>query len=157
MPGIDIALLDKEGNEVPRGTIGEIAMKRRGQWFRVKDAAVIDEDGYYWHKGRVDDVIISAGWTISPTEVEGAIQKHPAVLEVAVIGVPDKDRGQIVKAFILPKQEPNQELKEDIQHFVKEKLSKHEYPREIEFVASFPKTEGGKIKREELKKRIVAA
>jgi acetyl-CoA synthetase len=155
MPGIDIGLLDKEGNEVPQGPSGEIAMKRRGQWFRVKDAAVMDEDGYYWHKGRVDDVIISAGWTISPTEVENAIQKHPAVLEVAVVGVPDKDRGLIVKAFILPKQEPGQGLKEDIQNFVKEKLSKHEYPREIEFVKSFPKTEGGKIKREELKKRAV--
>ena len=157
MPGIEIALLDKEGKEVPQGTIGEIAMKRRGEWFRVKDAAVMDEDGYYWHKGRVDDVIISSGWTISPTEVEDVLQRHPAVLEVAVIGVPDKERGQIVKAFILPKQEPNQELKEEIQNFVKERLSKHEYPREIEFVKRFPKTEGGKIKKEELKGRAHVA
>ncbi len=156
MPGMEVALIDKEGIEVPRGAIGEIAMKRRKEWFRVKDAAVVDEDGYYWHKGRVDDVIISAGWTISPTEVEDAIQKHLAVLEVAVIGVPDKDRGQIVKAFIVPKQKPGPELKLNIQNFVKEKLSKHEYPREIEFLESFPKTEGGKIKREELKRRGAA-
>ncbi len=152
MPGMEVTLLDKEGKEVPRGMIGEIAMKRRGEWFRVKDAAVVDEDGYYWHKGRVDDVIISAGWTISPTEVEDALQKHPAVLEVAVVGVPHKDRGLIVKAFIVTNREPSQGLKEEIQNFVKERLSKHEYPREIQFMKSFPKTEGGKIKREELKK-----
>ena len=152
MPGIDIALLDKEGKEVPQGTIGEIAMKRRGEWFRVKDAAVMDEDGYYWIKGRVDDVIISAGWTISPTEVEDVLLKHPAVREVAVVGVPDKERGLIVKAFIVTNRDPSKKLKEEIQNFVKERLSKHEYPREIEFMDSLPKTEGGKIRREELKK-----
>ncbi len=156
MPGVEVALIDHDGNEVSQGTIGEIAMKRRGQWFRVKDAAVMDEDGYYWHKGRVDDVIISAGWTISPTEVEDAIQKHPAVLEVVVIGVPDNERGQIVKAYILPKGKPSPQLKSEIQNFVKEKLSKHEYPREIEFVEGFPKTEGGKIKREVLKKKDIS-
>jgi acetyl-CoA synthetase len=153
MPGMEITLLDKEGKEVPQGTIGEIAMKRKGEWFRVKDAAVVDEDGYYWHKGRVDDVIISSAWTISPTEVEDALQKHPAVLEVAVVGVPDEERGQIVKAFIVPKQEPSKELEEDIKNFVKDRLSKHEYPRRIEFVKSLPKTEGGKIKKAELKNR----
>jgi len=152
MPGIEIALLDKEGKEVPAGTIGEIAIRRRGEWFRVKDAAVVDEDGYYWHKGRVDDVIISAGWTISPTEVEDVLQKHPSVLEVAVVGVPDKERGQIVKAFIVTKRDPSQKLKEEIQNFIKERLSKHEYPREIEFMKNLPKTEGGKIKKEELKR-----
>jgi acetyl-CoA synthetase len=152
MPGMEITLLDRDGNEVPQGKIGEIAMKRRGEWFRVKDAAVVDEDGYYWHKGRVDDVIISAAWTISPTEVEDVLQKHPAVLEAAVVGVPDEERGQIVKAFIVAKEDPHKGLKEEIQNFVKERLSKHEYPREIEFVKSFPRTEGGKIKKEELKK-----
>jgi acetyl-CoA synthetase len=94
----------------------------------------------------------SAGWTISPTEVEDVIQKHPAVLEVVVLGIPDKERGHIVKAFIVPKEEPNEALKGKIQNFVKERLSKHEYPREIEFVKSFPRTEGGKIKKEELKR-----
>jgi acetyl-CoA synthetase len=152
MPGIEIALLDKEGKEVSTGMIGEIAIKRRGEWFRAKDAAVVDEDGYYWHKGRVDDVIISAGWTISPIEVENVLQKHPSVLEVAVVGVADKERGQIVKAFIVTNQDPNQSLKEEIQNFIKERLSKHEYPREIEFMKNLPKTEGGKIKKEELKR-----
>jgi len=151
MPGVEVTLLDNVGKVVPQGSIGEIALKRRGEWFRVKDAAVVDEDGYYWHKGRVDDVIISAGWTISPTEVEDAIQRHPEVLEVAVIGVPNKERGQIVKAFVVPKGKPTPGLENEIRNFVKEKLSKHEYPREIEFMKSFPKTEGGKIKRQELK------
>lgn len=152
MPGMVVTLLDKEGHEVSKGTVGEIAMKRRGEWFRVKDAAIVDEDGYYWHKGRVDDVIISAAWTISPTEVEDALQKHPAVLEVVVVGAPDKERGQIVKAFIVTNQDPTEKLKGELQNFVKERLSKHEYPREIEFVQSLPRTEGGKVKREELKR-----
>jgi len=74
-------------------------------------------------------------------------------LEVAVVGVPDKERGQIVKAFIVPRQEPSQELEEDIKNFVKDRLSKHEYPRRIEFMKGLPKTEGGKIKKTELKNR----
>lgn len=155
MPGLEITLLDAKGNEVPQGTIGEIALKRRGEWFRVKDAAVMDGDGYYWHKGRVDDVIISSGWTISPTEVEDVLQRHPAVQEVVVMGVPDEERGQIVKAFIVANQDPSKQLEGEIQNFVKERLSKHEYPREIEFVKSFPKTEAGKIKRQQLKKKAL--
>lgn len=153
MPGIEITLLDEEGKEVPPGTTGEIALKRRGAWFRVKDAAVVDEDGYYWHKGRVDDVIISSGWTISPTEVEDVLQKHPAVKEGLVVGVPDNERGQLVKAFVITDQVPDEALAEEIKNFVKERLSKHEYPRLIEFVESFPRTEGGKIKREEMKRK----
>ena len=150
MPGSEITLLDKEGNQVPQEEIGEIALKRRGEWFRTKDAAVVDEDGYFWHKGRLDDVIISAGWTISPTEVEDVLLKHPAVLEAAVKGAPDKVRGKIVKAFVVVKGEETEEIKTEIQNFVKMRLSKHEYPRQIEFLKSFPKTEGGKIKREQL-------
>lgn len=151
MPGIEISLLDQEGNEVPPGTIGEIAMRRRRKWFRVKDAAVMDEDGYFWHKGRVDDVIISAGWTISPTEIEDVFQKHPAVLETAVLGVPDKERGQVVKAFVVTDRDKSDELKRELQNFVKERLSKHEYPRLLDFIDCLPKTEGGKIDRKTLK------
>lgn len=154
MPGTEATLLDREGKEVHPGTIGEIALKRRGEWFRVKDAAVVDGDGYYWHKGRVDDVIISSGWTISPTEVEDMLQKHPAIKEGVVVGIPDEERGQIVKAFIVTDREPTEELKDEIKSFVKERLSKHEYPREIDFVKSLPKTEAGKIKRQELKKGL---
>lgn len=153
MPGIEVKLLDEAGNDTPQGQTGEIAIKRRGQWFRAKDAAVVDEDGYFWHKGRVDDIIISAGWTISPGEVEDVLLGHPAVKEVAVIGVPDKERGQIVKAVIVPKCKPSEELKKELQDVVRDRLSKHEYPRAIEFMEALPKTEGGKIKRQELKER----
>ena len=154
MPGLEIKLIDQEGNGVPQGQIGEIALKRRGEWFRVKDAAVVDEDGYFWHKGRADDIVISAGWTISPTEVEDVLLMHGAVQEAAVVGVPDQERGQIVKAFVVSNLEPSSGLKKKLQGFVKNKLSMHEYPREIDFIESLPKTEGGKIKREELKKRL---
>lgn len=151
MPGLEVKLIDEAGGEVPQGQIGEIALRRRGEWFRVKDAAVVDEEGYFWHKGRVDDIIISAGWTISPNEVEDVLRTHQAVKEVAVVGVSDQERGQIVKAFIVTDLRPNLELKKELQDFVKDKLSKHEYPREIEFTEALPKTEGGKVRRKELK------
>jgi len=151
MPGLEIALLDEKGNEVPVGTLGEIALRRRGEWFRVKDAAIVDEDGYFWHKGRVDDIIISSGWTISPFEIEEVLQKHSEVKEAVVIGIPDKDHGQILKAFVVPSFNASSGLKKELQDFIKNRLSKHEYPKEIEFVESLPKTEGGKIKRKEIK------
>ncbi len=153
LPGMEIALIDENGREVPSGQVGEIALKRRGEWFRVKDLAVVDEDGYFWHKGRADDVIISSGWTISPVEVEDMLLRHPAVREAAVVGVPNNKGGQIVKAFIVSKGKTSPELKEEIQEFVKNNLSKHEYPKEIEFMDELPKTEGGKVKRKELKER----
>jgi len=147
--GLDIRVVDKDDHSVPPGQIGEIVMNRRGNLFRVKDSAVIDEDGYYWHKGRSDDVIISSGWTISPTEVEDTLLKHEEIEEVAVIGLPDKDRGNIVKAYIkVSQQRPG--LEQDIKDYVKEKLSKHEYPRVIEFIGEFPKTPKGNIKKQEL-------
>jgi len=157
IPGLEVKLIDETGKEVPQGQIGEIALKRRGEWFRVKDAAVMDEEGYFWHKGRVDDIIISAGWTISPNEVEDVLRTHRAVKEVAVVGIPEQERGQIVKAFVVTNLNPNSDLKKELQDFVKDKLSKHEYPREIEFVKELPKTEGGKVKRKELKEMPLKA
>jgi len=152
LPGLDIRVVDKDGNSVPPGDIGEIVMNRRGKLFPVKDSAVIDEDGYFWHKGRSDDVIISSGWTISPTEVEDTLLKHTEIEEAAVIGIPDKDRGNIVKAFIkVREQRPGLEL--EIKEYVKENLSKHEYPRIIEFVDDLPKTPKGNIKKRELIER----
>lgn len=153
MPGLEVKLIDDQENEIAQGKIGEIAIRRRGRWVRTRDAALVDEDGYFWHKGRVDDIIISAGWTISPTEVEDCLQKHSGVREVAVIGVPDPERGQIIKAFVATKAKPSPELKKELQEFVKNQLSKHEYPREIEFVDALPKTEGGKISKQALKSK----
>jgi acetyl-CoA synthetase len=156
LPGLDIRVVDKKGNSVPPDTIGEIVMNRRGKLFPVKDSAVIDADGYYWHKGRSDDVIISSGWTISPTEVEDTLLKHAEIEEAAVIGVPDKDRGQIVKAVVkVRRQRPG--LEQDIKDYVKERLSKHEYPRIIEFMDDLPKTPKGNIKKQELIERSIQA
>ena len=152
--GLDIRVVDKDGQKAPPGQIGEIVMNRRGKLFPVKDSAVIDEDGYYWHKGRSDDVIISSGWTISPTEVENTLLKHEDIEEAAVIGIPDKDRGHIVKAFLkVSKQRPG--LEQEIKDYVKERLSKHEYPRLIEFVDDLPKTPKGNIKKQELLERSI--
>jgi len=151
MLGVNVAIIDSEGNRVPPGQLGEIAMMREDGWFRVKDAAIEDEEGYYWHKGRVDDIILSSGWTISAVEVEDKLQRHKHVLEAVVIGVPDKDRGELVKAFVKTDAEPTEDLKKELQEFVKMGLSKHEYPREIEFVDEIPKTEGGKINRKEVR------
>jgi len=152
--GLDIRVVDEKEQPVAPGEIGEVVMNRRGKLFHVKDAAVIDEDGYYWHKGRSDDVIISAGWTISPTEVEDTLLKHEEIEEAAVVGVPDEDRGNIVKAFLKVRQQRSG-LEQEIQAYVKERLSKHEYPRFIEFVDDFPKTPKGNIKKQELLERSV--
>ena len=150
--GLDIRVVDKEGNSVAPGQLGEIVMVRRGKLFRVKDSAIVDEEGYFWHKGRSDDVIISAGWTISPTEIEATLLKHKEIEEAAVIGVPDKDRGNIVKAFIKVRS-PRAGLEQEIKDYVKKNLSMHEYPRIIEFVNDFPKTPKGNIKKHELLQR----
>ncbi len=151
MPGLEVKLIDKDENEVTAGQIGEIAIRRRGKWIRARDAGMVDGDGYFWHKGRVDDIILSAGWTISPTEVEDTLQKHPAVREAAVIGVPDPERGQIVKAFVVSKNPPSAELENELKEFVRTNLSRHEYPRVIEFVASLPKSAAGKTIKQGLK------
>ncbi len=134
-----------------------MAIKRGDKWIRVGDLVYKDEDGYFWYVGRADDVIISAGYTIGPIEVEEALMKHPAVQECAVVGSPDKERGNIVKAFIKVKEgySPTPELAEEIKEFVKDKLSKHEYPREIEFIDELPKTPDGKIRRKVLREMEV--
>lgn len=155
LPGIEVKILDNDGNEVDTGEVGEICVKRGSEWIRSGDAGMKDEEGYYYHKGRVDDVIISAGWRIDPHEVEAAVLAHPAVEDCAVIGSPNDVRGHIVKAFVLTEEgvENDAELEASIQQEVKDNLSKHEYPREIEFVTELPYTESGKIKRKELREQ----
>jgi acetyl-CoA synthetase len=152
VPGWEVAVIDDEGREVSHGTPGEIAVKRRGGWFRTKDAGVLDADGYFWHKGRSDDVIISAGWTISAAEVEDALLQHPDVAEAAVIGAPDELRGLIVKAYLVSPRR-GREFEDELKEFVKKGLSAHEYPRAIEFVDELPKTPAGKINRKALRGR----
>lgn len=151
VPGWNVAIIDDVGKEVAPGTLGEIAVKRTDAWFRVKDAGIMDEDGYFWHKGRSDDVVISAGWTISAVEVEDALLKHPDVQEAAVIGAPDELRGQIVKAFLVGRRK-GEGFEEELKDFIKTRLSAHEYPRAIAFVEELPKTPAGKVNREALRK-----
>ena len=149
--GLDVDVLDEQGNSVKTGESGEIAVKRRGEWFYVKDIGVIDEDGYFWCKGRSDDVIISAGWTISSAEIESTLSTHDAVVEAAVIAVPDEDRGQVAKAYVQTTGKSGEALAKELQQYVKTQLGKFEYPRVIEFVDEMPKTEGGKTDRKKLK------
>ena len=115
--------------------------------------ARIDDDGFFFHAGRADDVIISAGWTMSATEIEDVLLRHPAVREAAAIGVPDTQRGQVVKAFIVTGQPQDDELAREIQDFVRTRLSQHEYPRIVAFVAELPKTPAGKVNRKALRER----
>lgn len=114
----------------------------------------MDEDGYFFFTGRSDDIILSAGYRIGPFEVESALMQHEAVAEAAVVGKPDELRGEIVKAYVVLKQgfSASDALAEELSDFVKKRLSAHEYPREIEFVAQLPKTPSGKIQRFLLRK-----
>jgi len=154
MLGIEVGLLDEKETPLKPGQIGNIAVKLGGKWLLVGDAGLVDNDGYYWYKGRRDDLIKSSGYRIGPEEVENVINKYEAVLESAVIGKPDSQSGQIVKAFVKLRSdyEPTEELKRRIQEFTKSRLSKFAYPKEIEFVEEIPKTLEGKIKRRDLKR-----
>ena len=169
LPGKEVALLDDDEEPVEQGETGEICIRREGddrgsywgrpeattemftgRWLHTDDLARQDEDGYFWYVGRKDSVIVSAGYRIGPDEVEETLLKHDAVAEVAVVGVPDETRGEIVKAHITPARAPDEGLAEEIQDFARETLSKHEYPREVEFHDELPKTATGKIARSDL-------
>ena len=153
LPGATVAVIDDDGKESAPGNVGMVAVWLGGKWVTLGDTAYVDEEGYFWYKNRVDDIIISAGYTIGPIEIEDVLMKHPKVKEAAVVGSPDKDRGEIVKAYIIPEQGATQELKQEIQEFIKTRLSKHEYPRDLEFVNELPRTPDGKIKRRVLRER----
>ena len=152
MPGMEVAVLDEHGQPCPVGRSGEIAVRRKDGWFNVKDRGRIDDDGFFWIEGRSDDVIISAGWTMSAVEIENTLLRHPAVIEAAVVGVPDETRGLVAKAYIVPR-DAQPALVDDIQAFMKTHLSAHEYPRRVEFVQELPKTPAGKVNRKMLRER----
>ena len=151
-PGWEVGIVDTEGHPLPPGTMGEIAVRRRGQWFFVKDRGRMDADGYFFHAGRSDDVIISAGWTMSAVEIESVLMSHPDVREAAVIGIADELRGQVAKAFVVASRR-DAGLLPELQQWVRERLSQHEYPRAIEIVDELPKTPAGKINRQALRAR----
>jgi len=155
-PGWEVGIVDAEGQPLPPGATGEIAVRRRGQWFLVKDRGRMDADGYFFHAGRSDDVIISAGWTMSAVEIEAVLMGHPDVREAAVIAVADELRGQVAKAFVVVARPGGAELVTELQTWVRQRLSQHEYPRAIEIVDELPKTPAGKINRQALRERGVA-
>ncbi|HFJ9477974.1 acetate--CoA ligase [Bacillus thuringiensis] len=174
IPGVKAAIVDNEGNEVPPYTMGNLAIAKDwpsmmrgiwnnqqkyesyfmpGDWYVSGDSAYMDEDGYFWFQGRIDDVIMTSGERVGPFEVESKLIEHAAVAEAGVIGIPDPVRGEIIKAFIALRAgyEPSDELKEEIRQFVKKGLAAHAAPRQIEFRDKLPKTRSGKIMRRVLK------
>lgn len=153
IPGARVEVHDAEGRPCPPGVTGEMKVWRRDRWIATKDLGRTDEDGYFFHGGRADDVIISAGWTMSAVEIEDAILKHPDVREAGAIGVPDELRGQVVKAFVVAERKGDEAFAREIQDLVRQRLSQHEYPRRIEFVAELPKTPAGKVNRKILRTR----
>ncbi len=157
IPGARIEVHDLQGNLCPVDVTGQLMVMRRGDWIPTKDLGRIDADGYYHHAGRADDVIISAGWTMSAVEIENVILKHGDVLEAAVIGVPDAVRGQVVKAFVVSERSSSDKFIDEIQELVRTKLSQHEYPRHVVFVNELPKTPAGKVHRKVLRQREAEA
>lgn len=156
IPGAQVQVQDASGQPCPAGVTGELKVWRRGQWIPTKDLGRTDEAGYFYHGGRADDVIISAGWTMSAVEIEDAILKHPDISEAAAIGVPDALRGQSVKAFVVTRREGNDQFIDEIQQLVRSRLSQHEYPRQIVFVNELPKTPAGKVHRKKLRELELA-
>jgi acetyl-CoA synthetase len=156
IPGAQVQVQDAHGKPCPPGVTGDLMVWRKGQWLATKDLARTDADGYFYHGGRADDVIISAGWTMSAVEIEDAILKHPDVKEAAAIGVPDSLRGQAVKAFVVSSRKGDDLFVKEIQDLVRAGLSQHEYPRQIEFTDELPKTPAGKVHRKKLREAHAA-
>ena len=165
VPGYVIAVVDDDMRPVPAGTVGKLAVRGptgcryladprqtkfvRDGWNMPGDAAYLDEDGYVFYQARADDMIVSAGYNISGPEVESVLMQHEAVAECGVIGVPDAQRGQIVKAYVVvkPGYRPTDALAADLQAFVKSTVAPYKYPRAIQFLDALPRTETGKLKR----------
>jgi 2-aminobenzoate-CoA ligase len=158
-------VVDDAMRPLPAGEIGRLAVRgptgcryladerqreyvRQG-WNLTGDAYKVDQDGYFWFQARTDDMIISAGYNIAGPEVEDALLEHDAVAECAVVGAPDPVRGQIVKAFVVPRQGAarSDALAKELQEFVKRRIAAYKYPRAIEFLDALPRTETGKVQR----------
>lgn len=176
--GHTVAIIDDKGRELPRGTAGQIAVKRPdpvmfleywsnpeatakkfiGDWMLTGDQGVMDRDGYVEFFGRDDDVITSSGYRIGPSEIEDCLLSHPAVQLAAAIGKPDPMRTEIVKAYVVlkPGVAPSAKLADEIADWVKQRLSMHEYPREVEFIDALPLTTTGKVIRRLLREKAIA-
>jgi acetyl-CoA synthetase len=182
-PGHRVAVIDDQGQECPRGTPGDVALHRldvhghpdpvfflgywnnssatrskftgdpTDSWCRTGDTAVMDDDGYLWYQGRSDDIFKVAGYRIGPSEIENCLVRHPAVANAAVVPKPDRERGALVKAYVVlaPGFEPAPELVAELQQHVRGRLAPYEYPKEIEFVTGLPMTTTGKVQRRVLR------
>jgi acetyl-CoA synthetase len=175
LPGLQVEIIDERGNILPPGQPGEIAVKATdgnpivfkeywkdaektkekflGSWMLTGDQGVKSEDGYFSFISRKDDIIISSGYRIGPSEIEDALTKHEAVLEAGVIGVPDELKGQVPKAYIVLNEnyKPTEDLEKELRDFVKTRLAMHEAPRHFAFISELPKTVVGKVKRRDLR------
>ena len=177
-PGIDLKIVNQQGEILNRGEEGDIAVRIspqrplglfqeyksdpdktavafRGDWYLTGDRGYEDDAGYFWFVSRADDVILSSGYRIGPFEVESALIEHPDVAESAVVSSPDETRGELVKAFVVlvPGRKATDELINELQSHVKVVTAPYKYPRQIEFVDFLPKTVSGKIRRVDLRER----
>jgi 2-aminobenzoate-CoA ligase len=169
VPGYTARVVDENGDEVPPGTLGTLAVIGptgcrylddprqtnyvRNGWNFPGDAFTQDADGYFFFRARVDDMIITAGYNVAGPEVEEALLAHPAVAECAVVGAPDAERGMIIKAFVVMKenQAGDAAMVKTLQEYVKASLAPFKYPRQIEFLSALPRTETGKLQRFKLR------
>jgi 2-aminobenzoate-CoA ligase len=165
VPGYRAVVLDDEGRELPRGQVGRLAVKGptgckylddprqasyvQNGWNLTGDAYLQDSDGQFVYQARTDDMIISGGYNIAGPEVESALLLHPAVAECGVVGAPDEERGQIVKAFVVlkPGHAGDAAMAKALQDFVKQTVAPYKYPRAVVFRDSLPRTETGKLQR----------
>jgi 2-aminobenzoate-CoA ligase len=170
VPGYEARVVDAGGNEVPPNTLGRLAVRGptgcryladkrqrayvRDGWNITGDTYLMDADGYFWYQARSDDMIVSAGYNIAGPEVETALLTHPAIAECGVVGAPDAERGQIVKAYVVlrPGHAGDAALTKLLQDYVKANIAPYKYPRAIEYVAALPRTQTGKLQRFELRR-----
>lgn len=174
VPGYEARILDEDGNVAKPGTIGRLAVRGptgcryladerqkkyvQDGWNVTGDTYLMDSDGYFWYQARSDDMIISAGYNIAGPEVEAALLTHAAVAECGVVGCPDEERGQIVKAYVVLRvgQTGDAAMIKTLQDHVKATVAPYKYPRSIEFVTELPKTQTGKLQRFELRRMAAA-
>jgi 2-aminobenzoate-CoA ligase len=171
VPGYEAKVIDEDGLDCPVGTVGRLAVRGptgcryladarqtayvQNGWNVTGDTYLQDADGYFWYQARSDDMIVSAGYNIAGPEVESALLVHPAVAECGVVGVPDEERGQIVKAYVVlrPSHNGDAAMARALQDHVKATIAPYKYPRAVEFVAELPKTQTGKLQRFQLRRR----
>jgi benzoate-CoA ligase len=176
VPGFEARIVDDDGRDLPTGEVGNLLIKGDsiatgywnkhettkqtfcGEWINTHDKFMVDQDGYFWYAGRTDDMMKVSGQFVWPTEVEGILQGHPAVLESGVTGAADEAGLLKPVAYVVlaDGREPSPDLARELQDFVKRNTARHKYPRAVIFVDSLPKTATGKIKRFELRDRAAA-